>query len=474
LLVPHTVDLMLFAWVLALPAADSAGPLDLTTAVEAALGANPEILRSREVVEEAREIKREVTAEAFPQVTFEVNTFRFRDPGILNDPNFQTLEDLPADQSSDGTSFLPEEVFQPIQIDQYGYALTVEQPVFTWGRVPGARRVARRALDGVKLDVEETELDVARRVALAFHGLQLARHRLEVFEAERTSREAQVRRAQDLLETGAGTRLDLLRARVELANLEPRILQARQEGAQARARLNEAMGRPVDQPVEIDGPDLTAGTAPPPAPGTLQQMAEARRPALRKFPVDRYLLEQQAKIARADLRPQLNFEGSYGSTSFDYDNLTDPDFRSWRLGLTASWTLFDGLRTPARVAQFHSRVSQNQLEENGFRLALAREIETALGDWREATAARAASKRAVEQAREARRVAEESYTWGAATSLDVLDAQRALREAELSLARAVHDQAVALVSLKFLAGVRADHPFPEPVASPHETGESQP
>jgi outer membrane protein len=435
--------------------------LQLGEAVEAALAENPEVLRRREVVEEARQTRREVTAEAMPQVTLEANLFRWRDPGFLNTPGFEDI--VPPEGGGDGTSELPgfdPSVFRPIPVTQYDYGLRLEQPVVTWGRVPSALRAARRALDGVRLEVSETEFDVARQVAQAYYGLQLAARRIEVFEAQRSSREAQLRRAEDLLALGAGTRLDVLRARSELTNLEPQILRARKDRDQARARLNETMGRPVESSVSVPPLDLEATTPPPPSLEHLLEVAELRRPNLLKFGVDRYLLRQRVKITRADIRPQIDLEAAYGFAAIEPENLYNLDFTSWRVGLYASWVLFDGFRTPARIGQLVSQEQQNRLAESGFRLRLARELEVALGDWREAAASREASTRAVEQAEEAKRVADESYTWGAATSVDVLVADINLREAELNLAQAVHDQWLALANLKFLVGVRADHPLP--------------
>ena len=64
----------------------------------------------------------------------------------------------------------------------------------------------------------------------------------------------------------------------------------------------------------------------------------------------------------------------------------------------------------------------------------------------------------MEQAREAERVAEEFFRWGAATTLDVLESTRALRDAEFNQAQAAHEALVALAEMKYLVGFRADAP----------------
>lgn len=451
----------LLALLAVLPAvADSPDPLELHDAVDEALEANPELKRVRELVTEASETRREVRAEALPQLSFDANLFRWRDPGFLNSPNFEDI--IPPDGSIDGTGggeFDPS-LFYPQPVTQYELALRLEQPVFTWGRIPAALRAARRYLDGVSYDVQEAELELARGVVSAYWALQLARRRVQVFESERESRQKQLQRAEDLLAAGAGTRLDVLQAQVELTNLEPRILQARNQEAQARARLNEAMGRPVTGAITLPSPDLEGPAVPPPTLAQLVELASASRPALLKFAVDRYMLDQRVKITRSDLRPHVDLRGSYGTVAIDPENLVERTFESWRVGLYATWTFYDGSRTGARIGQLVSQRTQLEYAEEAFRLEMERRMQVALGDWKQATSAREASGRAVELAQEAKRIADESYVWGAATNLDVLNAEINLRQAELTLAQAVHDQAAALAELSALAGFRADRPLP--------------
>jgi HAE1 family hydrophobic/amphiphilic exporter-1 len=460
---------LLAALAAGLPAAAQEAPLEIGAAVEEALEANPELRRVRELVTEASETRREVRAEALPQLSLDANAYRWRDPGFLNSPNFEDI--IPPDGGGDGTGgggeFDPS-LFYPIPVTQFELALRLEQPVFTWGRIPAALRAARRFLDGVQLDVQEAELEVARGVVTAYWGLQLARRRVEVFESERESREAQLGRAEDLLAAGAGTRLDVLQAQVELTNLEPRILQARNEEDQARARLNEAMGRPVTGALALPPADLESPAVKPPSLGELVRVAETHRPALLRFPVDRYVIDQQIKIRRADLRPSVDLQGAYGTVAIEPENLTKRAFESWRVGLFATWNFYDGSRTGARIGQLVSQRTQIEYAETAFRLEMERRMEVALGNWSQATAAREASGRAVELAREAKRIADESYVWGAATSLDVLTAEINLRQAELTQAQAVHDQAIALAELATLSGIRADRPlpFPEPAGEP--------
>ena len=85
-------------------------------------------------------------------------------------------------------------------------------------------------------------------------------------------------------------------------------------------------------------------------------------------------------------------------------------------------------------------------------------MKQAHGTWTRSLEALEVTALTLDQAREAERVAEESLTWGAATTLDVLQATLSLRQAELNQTTAAHDALVALAEMKYLVGFKADAP----------------
>jgi outer membrane protein TolC len=163
-------------------------------------------------------------------------------------------------------------------------------------------------------------------------------------------------------------------------------------------------------------------------------------------------------ITRSNVLPEVNGTFSFGINTFNFDNLRDWSLHTWTAGIRLNWTLFDGLRTDAEVKALRSQVSQNLFEESSFRSELSMELERTTGTWTRALEAVEVAQFTVEQAQEAQRVAEESFQYGAATTLDLLEAARALREAEFSLAQAAHEALVALAEIKYLVGFRADAP----------------
>lgn len=423
----------------------------INQAIEFALGVNPQVLEAREQITEFNELVRQARSEALPQVDAYVSVVANRDPGLSNSPFFSQL--------LEGPDPIPPEALEPLHFQNFIWNFSVQQPIYAFGRVQNAIRAANNELGGVEEDVRAEENRISRDVARACYGFLLAQQRLEVLETERQARQRQLEQVEARFELEDATKLDLLRARVALANLGPEILAAENERRIALALVNDTLGRPVMAPIEVN--ELLEIPEPLPRVATsteLLAIATEHRPELLRFGVDRRVLENRVGVVRSDVLPQFDANASIGVNTFGLQQFADTGFRSWAVGLSMTWTIFDGLGTPAAMNVLRSQVSQKQFEEASFRSTLALELERATGTWTRALEAVEVAGFAVEQAREAERVAEESFRYGAATTLDVLESTRALRDAEFNQAQAAHEALVALAEMKYLVGYRADAP----------------
>ncbi len=208
-------------------------------------------------------------------------------------------------------------------------------------------------------------------------------------------------------------------------------------------------------------PDLLPRVELPPPP-PLEELLDATRsrPELLALAEEGRALELQRRATRADVLPELKFSGSWGIRTIWTDSLADPDYRSWNAGLFLSWTLSDGGRTRAAMDGLASRIRQNALERERVRGEVERDVASALADYERARRAARAARESVAAAEEARRVAAEERRWGAATQLEVLEADRTLTEARFQRLAALHDAAVALAELRALLGLLPGDPLP--------------
>ena len=110
---------------------------------------------------------------------------------------------------------------------------------------------------------------------------------------------------------------------------------------------------------------------------------------------------------------------------------------SWDIGVNVRWSLWDGGRTAADVAQAAGAIEVARQRLAEFDSVLAVEVRQRALDIESGRAAVAAASDAVRAATEARRVVAERYQAGVIAQIEVLDAEYALLQAELDRARAL-------------------------------------
>ncbi len=225
------------------------------------------------------------------------------------------------------------------------------------------------------------------------------------------------------------TELEVLRAEVDVENARAETLRAENEVSAARSLLNTVMVRPTAAPVV---PTDTLAVVP-----FQVDFDEAVKEALTSRPELQLLRTQErvqtllVDVTAGDMKPSVEFNGSYGFAVRRPQNLFTLNYARWTAGFNLKVPLFDGKRTAGRVAQ--ARAERNTVTqriaalENQVRL----EVQSAV---RCARAGQIAPTQAAElnvtQARRASEMTEANYKLGAATQLEVVDAQQSLRQAE--------------------------------------------
>jgi outer membrane protein TolC len=152
---------------------------------------------------------------------------------------------------------------------------------------------------------------------------------------------------------------------------------------------------------------------------------------------------------RANYLPTISAFGTYQyQTAKNTFNISTSDFfTSSQVGLQFSLSLFQGLQTNARVqqTQVDVRKSQEQLTnvERNLRIGLT----STLGNLKAARQRIDAQQRTVEQAERGYKIVTTCFLSGAATQLEVNDAELALTQAKVNRIQAQYDYLVAAAEL---------------------------
>lgn len=290
----------------------------------------------------------------------------------------------------------------------------------------------RQALIGVEQNILLQAVQAFMDVRSNSEIVTLRRNNVRVITQE-------LRAAQDRFEVGEVTRTDVALAEARLAGANALLAQAEGDLAEARAFYRFAVGR-----------DANALAVPPALPARPATVAAAQAVAMRAHPD---ILRAQHEVAVSDLRvliaksaaiPQVRLQSRYGLT----ESLDNSDYnRGGSIGIGVTGPIYQGGRNSALERQAINRATaaRSALFETTQRIA--QNVSTAFARVDVARAAIEASDRQIRAARTAFEGVREEATLGARTTLDVLNAEQELLDAQANRITAASNQYVAAYAL---------------------------
>ncbi len=178
-----------------------------------------------------------------------------------------------------------------------------------------------------------------------------------------------------------------------------------------------------------------------------------RRPDIRA--AERRLEGSTARIgiATADLYPRISLGAGFASSAHTLDALDARNNIVWQVGPMLSWTFPDISIARARLLQAHARESAALATFDATILTALQEVNQSAANYGAALQTQQSLRVAAARSAEADHISKQMRAAGAATALEVLDAERADVEAQAALAAADADVATAQVVLfKALGG----------------------
>jgi outer membrane protein TolC len=375
------------------------------------------------------------------------------------------------------------------QPNTYTFNTQLSQTLFQGGRLISAVRAGGNVRQAARLDLEEQRATVTMQVQRAYLQALFTSRLVELQEGNLALAASRVTQIEQLQSAGQAARYDVLRARVEHANLEPLVIQARSDRELALLELKRLLNVRADQPIAlVSHVDPTAAAALLAASAD-DSLAVPDRPSLRSAELTVAARRLGVRIARADYYPTLSLTFQTGYSAFPPIGFGIPTsrgrltadacppgsaegrlcqnggfFSDRNLGINISFPIFDGFRVHSNVelAQAQARVAELELQQERETVSL--DVARARAELRRARAAFAASRQNSAEAREAFQLASLRFQRGLSTQLEVSDAQLALLTAQSTEARATYDLFLASADLARALG--RPIPMPATTASP--------
>jgi multidrug efflux system outer membrane protein len=352
---------------------------------------------------------------------------------------------------------------QGIKSNIFSLAADVTFQLDFFGRYRRATEAARAQLFATEDAQQTTILTLVSDVASDYFLLRDLDLQLQITEQTVQTQQDSLKLTEMRLQHGVATRLDVLQARqvldtanVQIPDLERQIGQTEDAISILLGNYPQAVPRGKTLGTETPEGWVWSEALPPQLPSGLPSALLERRPDVRESEHNLMAANADIGVAKAMFFPQVSLTGSpggaWGHSVFFGSNIPAPEgIYSYTAGLAQP--IFEGgyLRNNLRYAKSQDRqalISYRQTIQRAFG-----DVSDALIGYQKYHGVRDRQEQTVKDLQDSVSVSLLRYRGGTATYLDVLDSQRSLFNAEITLAQARNSEYQSLVQLyKALGG----------------------
>jgi len=332
--------------------------------------------------------------------------------------------------------------------DLYNFNLGLTQTIFNgganWATYNLKRAGKRFAWDDLKL----AEKSVALNVKEGCYNLLKAQMLYEVQKDVVNKSIEQLNIAKARYDLGSASLSDYLKAKVQLGNDSLSLISYANNVKLTEASLNSLLGLDINTPLEIDArleykkleADLEDET----------RKALERHPQIDKAKMGVNQAHSSLTIARSANFPTISFFGDYSWSDIEFPESGSDweNYDSWDIGIRVSLNLFEGFLTTSNVRS--AKANLNLVKENlkQSKRDLELEITQAYLLVKEAEQKISLTEEALKSAEEDLKLTQEKYNLGAASILELLDANVSYKTAKSNQVQALYDYNLAVAKFE--------------------------
>ncbi|MEJ1158677.1 TolC family outer membrane protein [Prosthecomicrobium sp. N25] len=338
---------------------------------------------------------------------------------------------------------------------QRNIQLSLVQPIFSGfqttnsvkqneAAVLAQREFTRNTEQQILFDAGTAFMDVIRDTALV--GLQ---------ETNVKFLTEQVRAARDRFAVGEGTRTDVAQAEARQQLAVSQLNSARAQANSSRARFRQVIGV---EPGRLTGSVPFERLLPKNGPQAVD-IAQVRHPAILAGVHNIDVASFNMKVIEGDLLPQVNLQGAVSRTLSESNatgslqpGRTRSNTNNAQIGINVTVPIYQGGAEYARVRKAKEDLGTARIQLDSTRDFVRRTAIAAFGQYEAAGASIIAARAQVEAARLALNGVIEEQRVGQRTTLDVLNAQAELIDAQVNQVLAERNRVVAAFALTAAIG----------------------
>ncbi|NQT61830.1 MAG: TolC family protein [Candidatus Marinimicrobia bacterium] len=426
----------IFRTMLILPVLLGAQPqmdLSIEESVKLALKRNPNIKIAQEKVNDAQQSVYQAIGSALPSINLQGTR--------ITDEKVQVIQNPFAGPTA-----------PPLELDftmDYQYDIRVTQPLFTGGKIALGTLMAKKGLSMIQSQHEQEKNNLSFSVIQAYLGMLVTKEFAAVADEGYNTAKEFYEISELLYGQGMISKLDLLQAEVQAANLLPQKTQAENGVTMAAAGLKMLLG--IESETNIELTDVMTYN---PGEYNLDQLktkALKNRAELQQMSLSKSLSSLNVNLARSNFLPMFALSYSYSKSGNDLDIYSDWD-DSYMVAIGMSYELFAGGTRYSKVRQ--ARIAERQVNYgyDALKDVIMFEVEQVYLRLMEAEKNILSQEKTVGQAEEAARLAKIQFREGTITNLQANQIQINLTVAKANYLQALFNYTLAEASIKKVIG----------------------
>ena len=336
--------------------------------------------------------------------------------------------------------------------NQYQGGLSVSLPVFA----PTLYKSMKLTKSDVALAVEQaraSKQDLVNQVTKAFYQMLLAQDSYTVLEKSYAQSEANFNIVKAKFEQGRVSEYDKISAEVQMRNLQPSVISARNAVELSRLQLVVLMNIEPETKFELDGnladyeESVFAGIL------TADSNSLKNNTSLLQMDMNTRMLQQTLSLNKQNFAPIVALQFNYMYTCMT-DNFKFKEYE-WNpysnVSLSVSVPLFKYSNFSA-MKKTNIQIAQMMKNRDYTARQLAMQQQSYLNSMAASAEQVSSNKEAIAQAQKGRDIAEKLYEVGRGTVLELNSAEVALTQARLTYTQSIYDYLTAKADLDKLQG----------------------
>ncbi|MDY4584788.1 MAG: TolC family protein [Candidatus Onthomorpha sp.] len=309
-------------------------------------------------------------------------------------------------------------------------------------------------IDLILEQARASKIDMTKQVKDAYFAVLLAKNSLKVLERSINNAKETLKSTEAGFEQGVVSEYDLIRAKVQVNNLNPSYIAAKNGLELAILQLKMILSLPQEQEIVFlenleDFSERIVSVT-----DAESERAANNNSELRQLDLNIMSLQHNLKMVNSQHLPSLSAFGQYA-----YQTQAE-DFRfseyNWvgsaAVGLQLSIPIFNGRTVVNKAKQLKISLQELQLQKQYASDGIDLQIQSAINNMKAAQEQLSVNKDAISQAERGYEIAKVRYQTGSGTILELNDSELSMTQANLNYQQSLYDFLTAQTNLEKVLG----------------------